>query len=122
MVRILNAKYKQADPPKVVRDNYTHLDSGQKEDFLVLLGKFDELFDGTLGDWKTEPVSLEIKEGANPFHGRPVPAPVIHRYTLRIEDDILVELGVLKWQGASEWASPTFIIVRKGNGTFRFRF
>ena len=83
MVKKLDAKYEKADLPKVVSENCAYLNSGQKKDLLALLGKYDELFDGTLGDWKTEPVGLEIKEGENPFHGRPFPVPVIHSYTLR---------------------------------------
>jgi hypothetical protein len=47
---------------------------------LALLLKFEELFDGMLGDWKLLPVSLELKEGAKPYHGRPYPIPKIHGY------------------------------------------
>ena len=79
--------------PKVVSKNCANLNSGQKEGLLALLDKYDELFDGTLGDWKTEPVGLELREGANPFHGRPFPVPVIHRDTLKKEVERLVELG-----------------------------
>eukprot|EP00804_Cyclotella_cryptica_P003901 CCRYP_015772-RA/>CCRYP_015772-RA protein AED:0.38 eAED:0.38 QI:0/0/0/1/0/0/3/0/296 len=39
-------------------------------------------FDGTLGDWNTDPVSLELKEGAKPYHGRPFPVPKIHKETI----------------------------------------
>jgi hypothetical protein len=39
------------------------------------------LLDGTLGDWKTEPVSSELKEGAKPYHRRPYPVPKIYRET-----------------------------------------
>jgi hypothetical protein len=41
--------------------------------------EFEELFNGTLGDWKTEPVSFELKEGAKPYHGRSYPVPNIRR-------------------------------------------
>jgi len=99
--KMLDAKYEKGDLPKVVSDNCAHINSDQQEDLLALLGKYDELFDGTLGDWKTEPVGPEIKERANTFHGRPFPVPVIHRHTLEKEVERLVELGVLKWQGAS---------------------
>ncbi len=56
---------------------------------LVLLLKFEELFDGTLGDWKLLPVSFELKEGAKPYHGRPYPIPKIHKATLTKEIDRL---------------------------------
>ena len=111
--------YGKADLLKVVYDNCDHRDSGQQEDSLPFLGKYHELFTGNLGDWKTEPVGLEIKEGANPFHGRPFPVPDIHGDTLEKEVNRLVELGVLKWQGASECASPTFVVPKK-KGKVRF--
>ena len=119
VVKILDAKYEPADLPKVVNDNCSHLSSTQKDELLDLLLKYESLFDGTLGDWKTEPVSLELKEGTTPYHGRAFPTPRIHKETLRKEVDRLVELGVLKWQGESEWAAPSFIIPKK-NQTVRF--
>ncbi len=75
--------------------------------------KYELLFDGTLGDWKTKPVSFQLKEGASPYHGRAYPVPKIHTETLVKEVDRLVKLGVLEWQPALEWASPSFIIPKK---------
>jgi hypothetical protein len=80
---------------------------------LALLLKYEELFDGTLGDWKLPPVSIELKEGAKPYHGRPYPIPKIHKATLMKEIDRLTAIGVLKWQPLSKWASPSFIIPKK---------
>ena len=98
----MDAKYEQADLPKVISDNCAHLDSNQQKELLALLSNFNELFDGSLGDWKTKHVSLELKEGATPFHGRPFPVPLIHRDSLKKEIERLVKLEVLKWQDASE--------------------
>ena len=86
---------------------------------LHLLQKYEQLFDGTLGDWKTTPVKLELKEGIRPFHGRAYPVPFIHKHTLKKEVERLESIGVLKWEGASEWGSPTFIIPKK-SGQVRF--
>ncbi len=80
---------------------------------LALLLKFEELFNGTLGDWKLLPVSFELKEGANQYHGRPYPIPKIHKATLMKEIDRLILIGVLKWQSLSKWALPSFIIPKK---------
>jgi hypothetical protein len=77
------------------------------------------LFDGTLGDWKTKPVSFQLKEGASPYHGRAFPVPKIHKDILIKEVERLVKLGVLERQPASEWASPLFIIPKK-NRTVHF--
>jgi hypothetical protein len=80
---------------------------------LALLLKFEELFDGTLRDWKLLPVSFELKEGAKPYHGRPYPIPKIHNATLMKEIDHLVLIGVLKWQPSSKLDLPSFIIPKK---------
>ena len=117
-VCILDAKYEKADLPKIV-DSCDHLDDTQKDELLQLLKKYEGLFDGTLGNWKTTPVHFELKEDAKPFHGRAFPVPRIHRETLKKEIDRLVKLGILKWEGESEWAFPSFIIP-KSNGTVRF--
>ncbi len=80
---------------------------------LSLLLDYESLFAGTLGDWNRPPVSIELKDGAKPYHGRPYPIPQIHKATLMKEIDILAGIGVLKRQTSSEWASPTFIIPKK---------
>ena len=82
---------------------------------LKLLQEIEELFDGTLGDWDCNPVLLQLKEGAQPYHGRLFPIPKKHVETLKKEIQRLCNLGVLKWQADSEWASPIFIIPKKDN-------
>ncbi len=71
------------------------------------------LFDGTLGDWKTKPVSFQLKESVSPYHGQAFPVPKIHKDTLIKEVERLCKLGILVRQQAYEWASPSFIIPKK---------
>ena len=78
-----------------------------------MLLEYVSLFDGTLGDWNRLPVSIKLKEGATPYHGRPYPIPQIHKATLMKEINRLVGIGVMKRQSSSQWASPTFIIPKK---------
>jgi hypothetical protein len=78
VTRILDAKYQKADLQSIVRDNCKHLSSDQQRKLLQLLTKHESLFDGTLGDWKTKPVSFQLKEGVSPYHGRAFPVPKIH--------------------------------------------
>ncbi len=80
---------------------------------LEILTEFKDLFDGTIGDWGTEPVPLKLKEGAKPYHGRPFPTPKTLNETLKNEVQRLCELGVLKWQPESEWASPSFTVPKQ---------
>ena len=75
VVHILDTKYEKADLQSVVSANCTHQSLQKQKKLLELLTKFEELFDGTLGDWNTEPVSFELKEGAKPYHDRPFPLP-----------------------------------------------
>jgi hypothetical protein len=112
IVEILDAKYDKADLPSIEKNNCGHLSTSHRNSLLVLLLKFEELFDGMLGDWKLPPVSFELKE-AKPYHGRPYPIPKIHKATLIKEIDRLILIGVLKGQPSSKWVSPSFIIPKK---------
>jgi hypothetical protein len=69
VTRILDAKYQKADLQSIVRDNCKHLSANQQKKLLQLLKKYESLFDGTLGDWKTKPVAFQLKEGVSPYHG-----------------------------------------------------
>ena len=113
VVHILDAKYEKADLHSVVSANCTHLSLPDQTKLLELLTEYEELFDRTLGNWNTEPVSFELKEGTKPYHGRPVPIPKSHKETTMKELNRLCELGVLEFQPASEWASPSFIYLKR---------
>ncbi len=119
VVHILDAKYEKADLQLIVTNNCSHLNANEQNLLLNLLTEFESLFDGTLGDWKTEPVPFQLKEGVRPYHGRAFPIPRVHRETIKKEVKRLCELGVLEWQPSSEWAAPSFIQPKK-NGTVRF--
>ena len=54
VARILDAKYQKADLQSIVRDNCKHQSTNQQKKLLQLLKKYELLFDGTLGDWKTK--------------------------------------------------------------------
>ena len=116
--KILDAKYQATDLEKVCSAQ-SHLEYQQQRKLFDLLDKFSDLFDGTLGKWNQDPIKLELKEGATPYHARPFPIPKCHAETLKMEVERLVEIGVLKKVNRSEWAAPSFIIPKK-DGTVRF--
>ena len=62
---------------------------------------FEELLGGTLGDWDCNPVLLQLKEGAQPYHGRPFPIPKKHVETLKKENPKTIRLG--SFEGASRF-------------------
>jgi hypothetical protein len=114
VTQILDAKYKKTDLQSIVRDNCKHLIANQKKKLLQLLTKYELLFDGTLGDWETKPVSFQLKEGVSPYRGQTFPVPKVQKETIIKEVERLCQLGVLERQPASELASPSFIIPKKG--------
>jgi hypothetical protein len=121
--RILDANYKKADLQSVVRDNCKHLKVDKQKKLLQLLMKYESLFNGALGDWKTKPVSFQLKEGAPPCHSQAFPVKKLHKETLIKELNRLVKLGILEWQPASEWASPSFLMPKKNkNRTLSQKF
>jgi hypothetical protein len=71
------------------------------------------LFDGTLGDWKTKPVSFQIKEGVSPYCGQAFQVPKIHHDTIIKEVEQLCKLGVLERQPAYEGALLSLILPKK---------
>jgi hypothetical protein len=101
-------KVKQISSQLVVKDNCKHLSADQQKKLLQLLRKYELLFDGTLGDWKTMPVSFQLKEGVSQHHNQALPVPKINKNAIIKEVE-----GVLERQPASEWASPLFIIPKK---------
>jgi hypothetical protein len=116
--KILDAKYSATDLEKVC-SSQSHLEVEKQQKLLALLRKFKDLFDGTLGKWNEEPIKLELKANATPYHAIPFPIPRCHTETLKMEVDQLVEIGVLKKVNRSEWAAPSFIIPKK-DGTVRY--
>jgi hypothetical protein len=66
VTRILDAKYKKADLQSIVRNDCKHLSADKQNKLLQLLKKYESLFDGTLGDWKTRLVLFQLKVGVSP--------------------------------------------------------
>ncbi len=85
LIHILDAKYEKANLRAIVTDNCIHLSNPEQTKLLETIQEFEELFNGTLGDWDCKPVSLQLKEGAQPYHGRPFPIPKKHVETTKRE-------------------------------------
>ena len=58
---IMDLKHSKADLKSTVKE-VQHSDKPQPDKLLTVLKKFEPLFDGTLGSWKTSPVELELKD------------------------------------------------------------
>ncbi len=109
---ILDAKYEKVLVDDVI-DQLDHLNAQQKNDLKGVLNEYTKLFDGTLGFYPYRKFHIDLVPGAVPKHFRPYAIPVIHLEAFKKELIHLVKMGVLSPQGASEWASPTFITPKK---------
>jgi hypothetical protein len=118
IVRILDSKYEKADLDQVAADA-EDLDEHQQKKLLSLLKDFEDLFDGTLGKWNTDPIDIETKPDHKPSSARYYPVPKINKATFKKELQRLVEIGVLTPVQQSEYGTPVFIISKK-EGTVRF--
>ena len=117
-IKILDSNYKAADLDKIA-NNAEQLNDEQRAKLLVLLKDFEDVFDGTLGKWKTDPVDIELKPDAKPVNSRYYPVPRINKETFKKELLRLVDIGVLEPVQSSEYGTPVFIIPKK-EGTVRF--
>ena len=96
-----------------------HLTPEEQRQLLSLLQKYEDLFDGTLGTWKTDPIELELKDpNVKPYHAKPYPVPYSQEKRLKDEIRRLCEYGVLRKINNSEWACPMFTIA-KPDGSLR---
>ena len=109
---ILDAKYEQATP-KEIAEKQQHLKIEERQKLEKILARYSVLFDGGLGKIPNHKVSLELKPGSVPVHSKPYSVPQVHLEVFRKELQHLVEIGVLRSVGKTEWASPTFIIPKK---------
>ena len=82
MVKNLNSTYAKEDL-KQVADNVTQLNAEERTLLLILLKDFEDLFDGNLVDWYTEPVYLKLSPYYKPFNSRYYPVPRINMETFR---------------------------------------
>ena len=118
MVKILDSNCEKADLKQVV-DNAVQNNYEDRAQLLSLLEEFEDLFDGTLGYWATEPVNLELKPYPKPFNSRYYLVPRINKEIFLKYLKYLVEIGVLTLVDQSQYGTPVFIIPKKV-GTVRF--
>ena len=120
--QILDSKYEKQDLFQVAQ-NQIHLPMKQRQALHTLLEKYNDLFQGQLGEWPKMEVTVELTKDAVPFHcGRPIRIPHIHSETLKKEAQRLVDIGVLEvvdGTNAGPWCAPSFIVPKK-DGRVRF--
>ena len=99
---IVEAKYTKQDLPSIVKE-CSKLNQEEHQMLLDLLKKYEHLFDGTLGSWKSSPAEIELKDpDCKPYHAKPYPVPQSQEQKLREEVQRLVDYGVLRKINRSE--------------------
>eukprot|EP00978_Attheya_sp_CCMP212_P022527 scaffold67261_cov43-Attheya_sp.AAC.2 len=78
-----------------------------------ILSKFGLLFNGELKKYTEKKIHLDVRPDAKPVHQRAFSLAKSQESLFKAELQHLVKSGVLERTGASEWASPTFIIPKK---------
>ena len=81
MRRILDTNYKRDDLSKIVSNN-KYLNDNKQSMLRDVLNKYELLFNGTLGTWKTRPVDINLQPGAKTYHAKPYPVPNAHEAVL----------------------------------------
>jgi hypothetical protein len=100
-------------------DKQTHLSVEDRDTLSIMLNKHTTLFDGILKVYPHRLVHLDVIQNVTPRHLRAYPVAHIHLDVFKAELARLYEIGVLETCGASQWASPTFIIPKK-DGSVRW--
>ena len=77
-IKILDSNYAKSNL-KQVSNNAIHLNAEEITLLLSLLEDFEDFFDGTLGEFSTKPVEVEIKPGSKNFNSRYCPVPRINK-------------------------------------------
>ena len=111
--RILDAHYQKANLAEYLEEECAELTDQQQRLLKQILTKYELLFDGTLGKWNRDPVSLNLKPNAKLVQCRPFQVPHIHQETLKKEVERLVKIGVLRKNPSSKYSVPSFIIPKK---------
>ena len=98
----MDATYAPADLEKITA-KCSELNSQQQSQLLGLMQRYNYLFDGTLGTWKTELVDLALNDpDCKPYHAKPYPVPHSQEEKLKEECQRLCSYGILKRVNNSE--------------------
>lgn len=112
--QILEAKYDKVAPAEIATAQ-KHLTKEQRQSIEQLVATYPRLFSGELRTYAGKKIHLEVEPGATPVHARAYSVARVHLEVFKQELKRLVEIGVLRPCGATDWASPTFVFPKKDN-------
>ena len=65
MRRILDARYKEVDLNNIMTEQCQNLNGEERDQRLILLRKYEDISNGTIGTCNTTPVYLELRDDEN---------------------------------------------------------
>ena len=96
-----------------VVESQKHLSAVKQQSLESILDKYPILFDGKLGHYPHKKFHLDLEPHSQPVHAKPYAVPLTQESAFKKELNHLLETGVLRRCGPTEWASPMFIIPKK---------
>ena len=78
MLKILDSNYVKAEFKQTV-NNDSQLNAEERTLLIRFIEDFKESFDGTLDEWATEPVNLDLTPDSKPFNSIYYPVPIINK-------------------------------------------
>jgi hypothetical protein len=115
--KIPDAEYKPASLDDVI-NTCENLHVEERHQRKILLQKYGHLFDGTLGEFNMEPISLQmIDTNCNPVHARAYTVPrSVEQQLKHIKKVVrLVDIGVLEEVYSSKCASLSLAIPKNNS-------
>ena len=77
-VTIIDSNYVKAEFKQTV-NNDSQLNVEERTLLIRFIEDFKESFDGTLDEWATEPVNLDLTPDSKPFNSIYYPVPIINK-------------------------------------------
>ena len=112
LVKILDSTYAKDDLQQVAA-NTIHMISEDRTELPRLIQDFEYLFDGTIGDWDTDTIDLELNPYYKTVNFKYDLVPRINKDKFLKELQSLVKIGVLPLVQLSQHGNPVFIIRKK---------
>ena len=110
--KMLASDYKKVEIGDVV-SSQKHLTSDQQTKLANVLNQYTSLFDGAFGHYPNYLAKVELLPSSTPTHVKPYHIPRIHIEAFKKELAHLVQIGVIRPYGPTEWACPIFVTPEK---------
>ena len=90
----MDTDYKSDDLYEIVNEA-ENLNNGQQKSLKILLKKYKDIFNVSLGDSNVPPIKFDVKESTKPVNNRPFPVTRIRKETLYRDIYCMVALNIL---------------------------